>query len=580
MKKRMVSVSPNPQLRYAVGDHPPWPVSVLLSVQTVLLIVAGIILTPAIVLRGAGMDAGLEPQVIFFALLVSGVVTVLQARPAGRFGAGYILLMGTSGAFIAAAISALQYGGLPLLMALIVFSSSLQFVLAARLSLFRRIVTPLVGGITIMLLAVTVMPVAFAQLDVDSPGAPWVALVTILPVMILTFFGQGGLKLWAPIIGIVLGCALHGLLGGEFNLVLPERVADGLTTPVWFGLPELSWPGLDLSFGPHFWMLLPMFFVVTIVGALETYGDAIAIQKTSQVEDKATDYRVVQGALNADGMGNLLAGLVGTLPCTTYSTSISVVDITGVASRQVGLICGLILVGLSFAPLFYGLILAIPDAVVGAYLCILIAMLFVHGLRLISAEPITTQRGMIITLSFWAGIGFQQGAIFKSHIPDWMSPITDNGMTVGTALALVLMLIYNLKTGGKRVFCTTFDPQAVAGLHEFIESYANRYKWPAEQSRRVQLAAEETLLCLLDCRQRDPGQAGELRAEIRSSSEGLTLDIAVGADGENIQDLMIQAAENGHQSMGHLPYRVLDAITDDVRHLQFNNLDYVCLKLT
>ena len=80
--------------------------------------------------------------------------------------------------------------------------------------------------------------------------------------------------------------------------------------------------GLNLTPGVEFWALLPAFIIVTMVGAIETVGDGIAIQQVSRRRPRATDFRVVQGALNADGVGNLLSGLMGTLPNTTYSSSL------------------------------------------------------------------------------------------------------------------------------------------------------------------------------------------------------------------------------------------------------------------
>ena len=73
--------------------------------------------------------------------------------------------------------------------------------------------------------------------------------------------------------------------------------------------------------------------VVTLVGAIETVGDGVAIQRVSQHNPRATDFRVVQGALNADGVGNLLSGLAGTVPNTTYSSSIALAEVTGIAAR-------------------------------------------------------------------------------------------------------------------------------------------------------------------------------------------------------------------------------------------------------
>ena len=116
-------------------------------------------------------------------------------------------------------------------------------------------------------------------------------------------------------IGIAAGCAV----------AVPFGLYD--TTPVmdaaWLGAPLRDWPGVDLTPGTAFWKLLPAFVVVTIVGAVETVGDGIAIQRVSRRRPRATDFRTVQGALNADGVGNLLSGLLGTLPNTTYSSSIA-----------------------------------------------------------------------------------------------------------------------------------------------------------------------------------------------------------------------------------------------------------------
>ncbi len=101
---------------------------------------------PIIVLTAAGRPDGIE-WAVFAALLVSGVTTILQARPLGPFGSGYALYMGTSGAFIAVCTSAALEGGLPLLATLVIASSAIQFVFSA-LSVLKNdpLVAPLFGG--------------------------------------------------------------------------------------------------------------------------------------------------------------------------------------------------------------------------------------------------------------------------------------------------------------------------------------------------------------------------------------------------------------------------------------------------
>ena len=83
---------------------------------------------------------------------------------------------------------------------------------------------------------------------------------------------------------------------------------------------------------------------MTLIGAIETIGDSIAIQRVAWRKPRAVDFRAVQGAVAADGAGNLLSGLAGTVPNTTYSTSIAITERTGVAARSVGVWIGIVFV--------------------------------------------------------------------------------------------------------------------------------------------------------------------------------------------------------------------------------------------
>ena len=158
----------NENVRYEPNDHPPLPIAAGAPVQATLLMVTPVVLTVVIVLRIADQPQSLIVWGAFGALLVSGLTTILQAAGVGRFGSGHLLLMGTSGAFIAVCIAALKTAGPATMASLIVVSSLFQFLLAARLSVLRRIFTPVVTGTVIMLIAATVFPVVFDSLT-DVP---------------------------------------------------------------------------------------------------------------------------------------------------------------------------------------------------------------------------------------------------------------------------------------------------------------------------------------------------------------------------------------------------------------------------
>ena len=187
-------------VRYEADDTPPLPLTFGLGLQLAVLAIGGIVLTPAIIVRAAGGSEAFLSWAVFAAVAVSGVTTVLQAVRLGRFGSGYVLLMGTSGAFIAVSVTAIAEGGPAMLATLVVISSLFQFALSTRLSLFRRILTPTVVGAVIMLIAVTVMPIVFDMLKVRPEGAPatapaLAAAVTLFVILGIALKAAGALRL-------------------------------------------------------------------------------------------------------------------------------------------------------------------------------------------------------------------------------------------------------------------------------------------------------------------------------------------------------------------------------------------------
>ena len=191
----MTQTPENRDVRFEPDENPPLPVALGVGLQAAAVIVAPVVLTVVIVARIAEQAESYITWAVFAALVISGITTALQARRIGRIGSGHVLIMGTSGAFIAVCVSALVNGGPATMASLVVVSSLFQFLMANRLSWLRRVFTPVVAGTVIMLIAATVMPLIFGSLTdvpVGTPeaAAPTAALVTLLVV--------GGLILRAP----------------------------------------------------------------------------------------------------------------------------------------------------------------------------------------------------------------------------------------------------------------------------------------------------------------------------------------------------------------------------------------------
>ena len=564
-------------IRYEPNENPPPLLSFGIGLQAAMLVVGGIVLTPAIVIRAANQSEVYLSWAIFAALIISGATTILQALRVGRFGAGYVLIMGTSGAFIAVCISALVEGG-PALMATLIFISSLfQFVLATRLSLLRRIITPVVSGTVVALIAVTIMPIVFRMVS-DVPqgtplaAAPAAATATLVTIAALALRASGVWRLWAPVIGIAMGCVVAWL----FGLYDVARVAEA----AWVGVPTSGWPGFDLTFGSEFWVLLPAFVFVTLVGAIETVGDSVAIQRVSWRTPRAVDFRTVQGAVNADGLGNLLSGLASTVPNTTYSSSIPLAELTGVAARSVGVCLGLVFIALAFLPKVAALLLAIPNPVVAAYLMVLMGMLFVQGMKIVVQGGIDYRKGLVVGLAFWLGVGFQNQDIFADQLSAQWRALLGNGMTTGGLAALVMVLFMELTGPRRHRLEMDLDMAALPKIDGFLRELASGFGWNTASTERLCAAGEETLLSL--AQQEDEGAFDKRRLFVVARGDGTAIELEfVAAIGdENLEDRMVLLdAQNATPEEHEISLRLLKHFAASVRHQQYNDIDIVTVRV-
>lgn len=561
-------------LQYQVNENPPTFLSIGLASQMVLLTIAGIVLTPAIVIQAGGGSAGYLEYAVFAVLIISGLSTILQARPIWRLGSGHVLMMGTSGAFIAVCISAIEHGG-PFLLGLLVLTSSIvQFAFAAKLSLLRKIFTPTVGGIVLMLIPVTVMPIAFDMMSAvavehQSFNAPIVTLITVLVGVGLGIRAKGLLRLWTPIIGILAGVCVAIPLG-MFD-------ATKVNAASWIGFPSFNNLEFNFTLDSTFWVLLPSFVFVTIIGMVETIGDSIAIQRVSHRELKAPDYRVVQGAVAADGFGNLLSGLMCVVPNTTYSSSIAVTELTGVASRRIGIFIGIGFLIAAFVPKLQTLIVSIPTPVMGGYLFIILGMLFVVGMKMVARGGLDYRTGLIVGVSIWLGVGFQFQYIFPNLFVGFWGELFQNGMTVGGLTAIFLTMLWHITSSRTRKTQTPLNVEALSVLSEFIEKYSAAWNLSETVQQNLRLANEETLLLL---RNQSCDVVRNIQLSFRKELNIIALEYLVAADLDNIEDKIsiLQEAPN-ETNEDDFSLKILRHISTQVEHQKYFDLDILTVKV-
>ena len=568
-------------VQYQPEESPPTATALAFGVQLAALNVAAIVLIPTIVVRAAGGTEAYLYWAVFVAVAVAGAITVLQAVRVGRFGAGYLLLTGPSAAFIAVSVTAIEAGGPAMLATLILISSLFQFLLSVRFSTFRRVLTPSIAGTVIMLVPVSVMPALFDLMKQVPKGLPAMAVPMSALATVLVFAGislkaTGVMRVGAPIVGVVAGSAV----AGYFGLFDMNRVAEA----AWVGLPGGSgWPGFDLNFGLTFWTLLPAFLLLTLVGSMETLGASAAVQSVSRRRRRAVDLRVLQGAVAADGTGNLLSGLAGTVPIGTYGSSVPLTDVTGVAARSVGIVAGAVFIVVAFVPKALAIALAIPGPVVATYVAVLMAILFLHGMRMVVQHGSDHRSSLVCGAAFWVGVSVQYGWIFPESVSQFAGGIVRNGVLAGGLTAIILTLFVVFAGARRRRMQTELDLSVLPRLRKFVNAFASRSGWDEAMANRLEAVIEETLLSLLPqdgaTEQHDSRQ--RLVLLVHKEHGGAVLELILGTGRENLEDRIAVIAEQAVEVPidKEVSLRLLRHFASSVRHQQYHDINVVTVRV-
>ena len=568
---------------YEVDENPPWQRTVGTGFQYSLLSLSIIALNPAIVFRAAGEAEATVNWVVFASMLICGFGIVLQARKWGRIGAGYVLSVAPTSLFIAVSIDALKAGGIIMLAALTVTAALVQFVFALKMSMFRRLLTPPLLGTVMMLLSVTIMPVIFGLYD-DVPvgypasAGPACVGVTVLVIGGILLKGSPGIRVWAPLIGIVSG-SLVALWYGLYDV---ERVAQA----GWLGVPT-QWPMHFVTgwvtFDVEIYLgLAPAFLLLFLVAGIRVMAAALAIQTVSRRTPLVPDFRVAQGAVYTVVLANMAAGLAGTMPKTTDSGTIGRTQLTGVASSSVGVVFGSGVILVAFCPKIVSLILAIPAPVFAGFVTAMIANIFTIGLKMAVSDGVDHRFGLIIGLSFWIGVGCQYGFLFPDFLNAFAAGTFKNALTTGGLTALFLTAVLEVTKPRRQKLVIRLERTALPTLKEFAGGLAERYEWSEQMSERFDSAVEESLLTLLG-EDDDEAEVGTRQLVVTAQGErrGVELEFIAGSGQENIENRLALLSDTASEESVErdVSLRLLRHLASEVKHRQYHDLDILTVRI-
>ncbi|HZZ19145.1 MAG TPA: solute carrier family 23 protein [Opitutaceae bacterium] len=425
-------------LLYGPEEHLPLGSAVLVSLQQVAAMVVGVV-TPALILSHAlGFPAADTSYLVSMALLAAGLGTFLQTSRFGIVGSGLLSVAGTSFAFLAPLIAAGKEGGLPLMFGMSLACAPTLFLFVPFLNMLRGVFTPLVSGIVVLLIGLSIIPEAMPGITgpVSATAPVWaggaIALTVIAVVLLAQSIGGSRIRLSSILWGVLSGyvvCALCGWLHS------PAGTSDS-----WVTLPRIFPHGLAFK-----WKFALPFAFIYLASLLEALGDMTATSQLSGLETEGPAYSArIRGGVLSDGITCLVSGVIGSFPSTTYAQNNGVIQITGVASRHLGKWMAAILVALGLFPAVARWVTAMPPPVLGGMATLLFGLVSVSGLRLIMKNGLGHREGLIVALSLGVGLGAASQPDWVHSLPAVFQTFLESSVSAGGLTALLLNIVLPL----------------------------------------------------------------------------------------------------------------------------------------
>ena len=446
-----------------------------LGMQHVLAMFVGN-LTPLLIITGAcglagGEFADLRVTLLQNAMLVAGIVTLVQLYSIGPIGGKVPIIMGTSSGFIGvfSSVAASMGGGVlayGAIMGASLIGGLFETVLGFFLKPLRKLLPSVVTGTVVLSIGLSLISVGVNSFgggntaqDFGSVENLLLAIFVLVVILICKHSGSTFLNSSSILVGIICGYIAAFLMG----LVLPTTAlnAEGVAytkawvlnwnkvaEAKWFALPEL------MPVKPVFDMraIAPV-MIMFIVTAVETVGDISGVIMGG-MDREATDtelsggvicdgigssFAALFGGVICDGLGSSFAALFGVLPNTSFSQNVGLVSMTKVVNRFALATGGIFLILCGLVPKLGALVSIMPQSVLGGAAVMMFSSIVVSGIQLITREPLTPRSLSIVSVALGLGYGIGANNGILAHAPQMLSLVFGGSGIVPAALVAILL---------------------------------------------------------------------------------------------------------------------------------------------
>ncbi len=447
---------------YDLEGRLPIAQAIPLGLQHVLAMFVGN-LTPIILITGgAGItDSALLVTLLQNAMLIAGVVTLVQLFTVGPVGAKLPIVMGTSSGFIGVcqSVSKVMGGGVlayGAIMAASLIGGIFETVLGSFLKPLRRFFPAIVTGTVVLSIGLSLISVGVGSFgggtsakDYGSMENLFVGFVVLVIIVILKHCTKGITSYSSILIGIIVGYVLVAVMAqilpttftyvneaGETVEAAKAWVLnwDKVAEARWFAIPKIM--PVKLVFDARAIVPICIMFVVT---AVETVGDISGITEGG-LGREATDKELAGGVM-CDGLGSSLAALFGVLPNTSFSQNVGLVAMTKVVNLFAISIGGIFLIACGLFPKLAALISIMPQSVLGGAAVMMFSSIVVSGIQLVTKTPITGRNITILSVALGLGYGIGANMQILTHLPQQIQLIFGGSGIVPAAIVAIILNI-------------------------------------------------------------------------------------------------------------------------------------------
>ena len=423
-------------LIYGVDDRPPLRDAFFAAIQHLLAIFVAIITPPLIIAKALGLDLAKTGFLVSMSLFVSGIATFIQCKKFGPVGCGLLCVQGTSFSFIGPIIAIGAVGGLPMVFGACISGAPVEMIVSCTFKYLKRIITPLVSGIVVMLIGLTLIKAGVTACgggNADAPdfGSPGNLMIAGLVLACVIFFNNCRnkyLRMSSIFLGVIVGYVVAFFTGMVDMSVLDNTSYGNFYVPIPFKM--------GVEFDLSAFIAIGIVYLVT---AIEATGDVTANSMISGLPVEGDKYiKRVSGGVMADGLNSLIAGVFSSFPNSIFAQNNGIIQLTGVASRYVGYFIAGMLVLLGLFPVVGIAFSLMPSPVLGGATLLMFGTVAAAGVRIVSSQNIDRSAVLVLATSLAFGMGVELMPGILNNMPDSVRTIFSSGITTGGLTAIVI----------------------------------------------------------------------------------------------------------------------------------------------